>query len=49
MNSILTPITDDAELKRKYVVVYGNAEQLNEELQKQREVTDDESRMATTE
>lgn len=36
--SILTPITDDAELERKYVVVFGDAYQLNEELRKQRVV-----------
>lgn len=41
MTSILTPITDEAELSRKYVAVYGDADQLNEELQKQREVEDD--------
>jgi hypothetical protein len=41
MTSILTPITDEAELQRKYVVVYGDADKLNEELQKQREVEDD--------
>ena len=41
MTSILTPITDEAELERKYVVVMGNADVLNEELQKQREVTND--------
>lgn len=34
MTSILTPITDEAELQRKYVVVYGNADKLNEELRK---------------
>ena len=32
MESIDTPILDDAELERKFVVVKGNAEQLNEEL-----------------
>lgn len=37
MTSILTPITDEAELERKYVVVFGDADKLNEELQKQRE------------
>lgn len=41
ITSILTPITDEAELQRKYVAVYGNADQLNNELQKQREVEDD--------
>lgn len=41
ITSILTPITDEAELQRKYVAVYGNADQLNNESQKQREVEDD--------
>lgn len=49
MTSILTPITNEAELERKYVVVMGNADVLNEELQKEREVANDKSRMATTE
>lgn len=35
MTSILTPITDEIELERKYIVVQGNAEYLNEELQKE--------------
>ena len=34
MNSISTPIMDETELARKYVVVQGDAEKLNEELQK---------------
>lgn len=29
---IVTPITDETELKRKFVVVEGNAEKLNAEL-----------------
>ena len=33
MTSIATPITDIEELKRKYVVIYGDAEKLNEELE----------------
>ena len=37
MTSIATPITDIAELKRKYIVVSGSAEALNEELEKQKE------------
>ena len=32
MESIDTPILDDTELERKFIVVKGNAEQLNEEL-----------------
>ena len=35
MTSILTPITDEIELERKYIVVQGNADYLNEELQKE--------------
>lgn len=38
LNSITTPITDDAELERKYVAVVGDAGVLNEELEKQREI-----------
>lgn len=38
MTSILTPITDDAELERKYVVVFGDADKLNKELQEEREI-----------
>ena len=33
---IFTPITDEQELKRKYVAVQGNAEELNAELEEQR-------------
>lgn len=32
-DSIITPITDEIELKRKFVVVQGNADKLNKELQ----------------
>lgn len=35
LEKIFTPITDTQELARKYVVVEGSAEQLNEELTKQ--------------
>ena len=42
LTSILTPITNEAELERKYVVVMGNADKLNEELQEQREATNDQ-------
>lgn len=35
MTSILTPITDETELERKYAVVFGDADKLNEELQKE--------------
>lgn len=40
MNSILTPITDEVELERKYIVVFGNAQKLNEELQNAYSETD---------
>ena len=35
MTSISTPILDTTEIARKYVVVFGDAEKLNEELQKE--------------
>ena len=35
MTSILTPITDLEELKRKYIVVEGDADSLNAELEKE--------------
>jgi hypothetical protein len=38
ITSVLTPITDEAELARKYIAVHGDADQLNEELRKQRVV-----------
>lgn len=37
LTAIFTPITDEAELERKFVVVSGNADVLNEELEKERE------------
>ena len=33
MDSISTPVTDEVELARKYIVVQGDAEKLNEELE----------------
>ena len=33
---IATPIVDEKELERKFVLVEGNAEELNEELERQR-------------
>ena len=33
---MFTPITDAQEIKRKYIVVQGNAEELNAELEEQR-------------
>lgn len=38
MTRIATPIMDETELDRKFKVVHGDAENLNEELQKAREV-----------
>lgn len=38
ITSVLTPITNEAELARKYITVHGDADQLNEELRKQRVV-----------
>jgi hypothetical protein len=35
MTSISTPIMDEIELARKYIVVQGDAEKLNEELEKE--------------
>ena len=35
ITSILTPITDEAELERKYVVVFGDVEKLNNELRQE--------------
>lgn len=40
MNSISTPIMDEIEIERKYIVVFGDAEKLNAELEKEREVQD---------
>lgn len=37
IEKIFTPITDESELARKYVVVLGYANVLNEELERQRE------------
>ena len=38
MTYLATPVTDMAELTRKYVVIQGNAEKLNEELEAQRAI-----------
>ena len=40
MTNLTTPIADINELERKYVVVQGNVEELNAELEKQRESND---------
>lgn len=37
ITEIDTPLLDETELERKYVSVYGNADLLNEELEKLRE------------
>lgn len=36
---IATPIVDEKELERKFVLVEGNANELNEELERQRNKT----------
>ena len=41
MTSISTPIFDITELARKYVVVFGDAEKLNEELEAERSSEND--------
>jgi hypothetical protein len=41
MTSISTPILDDTELARKYVVVFGDAEKLNLELEAERNSEND--------
>jgi alpha-galactosidase/6-phospho-beta-glucosidase family protein len=33
ITSISTPILDETELTRKYIVVFGNAEKLNKEIE----------------
>ena len=38
MIEIATPITDESELERKYIVVKGDAGKLNKELRKEREI-----------
>ena len=41
MTSISTPIIDETELARKYVVVFGDAEDLNAELEIERGADND--------
>ena len=41
MTSISTPILDETELARKYVVVFGDAEKLNEEFEAERSSEND--------
>ena len=43
MTILTIPITDIAELERKYIAVVGNAEELNIELDKQRDNTQNNS------
>ena len=47
LTSITTPITDGQELKRKYIAVWGNADELNAKLEEERQkvVDDDGSRI----
>ena len=43
LTSITTPITDRQELERKYVAVWGNADELNANLEEERQkAVDDE-------
>lgn len=35
LTQVFTPVTDEAELEKTYVVVYGDADKLNEELAKE--------------
>ena len=37
LTQVFTPVTDVAELERTYVAVMGNADVLNEQLEKERE------------
>ena len=41
MTSITIPLMSDAEIERRFVVVQGNADKLNEELAKEREKNGD--------
>lgn len=41
LTAIFTPITDETELERKFKVVYGDADKLNEELEKEIEEKQD--------
>ena len=45
LTSITTPITDKQELERKYIAIWGNAEELNAKLEEERQkaVEDDGS------
>lgn len=43
MTAIATPIIDENELARKYIVVQGDADKLNEELIKQMEANNDDN------
>ena len=42
MTYIATPITDEAEIARKYVVVFVDAEKLNKALEEERGAEDDQ-------
>ena len=42
ITSITTPLIDEEEIRKKYIVVQGNAEELNAQLEKQRMVEDGE-------
>lgn len=38
MNRISTPLVDEVEIREKYIVVEGNAEDLNKQLEEERNV-----------
>lgn len=40
INSIATPILDETELARRYIAIIGDADYLNIQLEKEREVKD---------
>lgn len=44
MVRVSTPIIDQNELAHKFVVVYGNADELNEKLRKEREANEQQQR-----
>lgn len=41
ITKLVTPIMDEAELERKFKVVYGDADKLNEQLETEREQPND--------
>ena len=41
MDSITTPVTDPQEIAKKYIVIKGNAEELNKALEKERTLVEE--------